>query len=1409
MVCSAVLTRRVHMNFCGRSYLLIVLSLLSGAVLVVAQGTRNDSEYGSLASHDRVQATKRETWLRHGRVIPGQSPAALRYRAYRQKLQQRAWRAAQTSSSDIEASPHTPSTGAWKPLGPLPLASDASGVGVQDYGWVTGRATAVAIDPADGTGNTVYVGGAYGGVWKSTNAGALSSDPSSVTWTPVTDDQPTLAVGSIAIQPQLGSQDAGRSVILAGTGEMNNSGDSYYGLGILRSPDAGNNWTLVPQDASGAHSFAGLGFSKIAFSAVNPNVVVAAAGGATRGVVDGLEDPARANRGLYYSTDGGQSWGYAPTKDAGQVIDPSSATSVVYNAVAGQFFAAIQWHGVYSSSDGVNWNRLNNQPGGLSPSACPASPASTGCPLYRGEFAVVPGRNEMYFWFVDGNGTDQLIWQTKNAGVTWTHLNNSGITNCGDLMGGCGTELGTYNLELAAMPDGETTDLYAGAVNLYKCRITISDPTCNGTPPDNFMNLTHAFGCPPNFGSIAHVHPNQHSLAFLQINNNTQVVMYFATDGGIYRALDGYSGLTTGTCGGSNHFDSLNETLGSMTQFISFSQHPTDANTILGGAGDNCSPATSESQSNTGWVNVNAGDGGYNQINQDNPTEWFTANADVSIQRCNSGVDCRTQDFENGLVVSNATVGGDSGAFFTPFILDPQNSSELMVGTCRMWRGETDGGGFSLLSRNFETGGTETCTGNEVNLVRSLAAGGIKSTQGLSNVLYAGTDGLGPGTPTGGRVWVTTNASGGPGTWFDRTGATNPGAFPISAIALDKSDATGKTAYISIMGFHVSHVWKTIDAGNSWTDFTANLPDAPANALLVDEGASTIYVGTDVGVFASSAGTPNWTETGPETQSGQSGYLPNTAVTALRMFNFGGTKKLRASTYGRGIWEFTLAEGPDFEFAVADSTLTSFVGETASFSMTLTAQTGYNSPVNLTCTRRATAPPPSCSVTPSSVTPISGGATFSVKAGGPVGDYLFNAHGMGSDANTITRDFALTLHVVDYSLTAPTPGKLMMNQSSVSGPVVFQVTASGAFDQDVTLSCGGLPTGASCSFLPSGASSPTSGIPAAVTLTVTTGATTPAGTYAIAINASAPGAPSRTQNLSLTVQAAIPNTPDFALTVSNSPVIVGPNESAVFNGTIQASGGYASPVNLACAGNLPVTCTASPTKLTPATSGTAFTITASSDVEKTYDFNITATGTDAAHATHSTPVELVVGFNFVLNNNSSGQTIAAGQSASYSLDAAPVGNGSLFPGTLSLSCSSSDIPPLSTCSFTPTLVAAGSGDTNVRLNIVTTAAVGVTARLNRTSRRVWYDMEFSLIGVVLAFAGSKVPAGLKKNRSLFVVVAGVLLSVLVACGGGGSSSGNTQSGGGHPGTPAGSYTITVTGAVGSVTRSTQVMLTVQ
>jgi hypothetical protein len=555
-----------------------------------------------------------------------------------------------------------------------------------------------------------------------------------------------------------------------------------------------------------------------------------------------------------------------------QATDATSATAISYNSGADLFFAAVRYHGLYSSPDGVTWTRLASQPGALlSTSACPPISSSNGfaCPLYRAEITSIPGRNELYVWIIsldwNGNALDGGIWQSLNGGSSWTTINDGGIIACLDAFG-CGVEhgveQGSYNLELMAMPNGSATDLYAGAINIYKCSINSANPTCNTA---GFLNLTHALGCDP-IAAPAHVHPAQHALAFALPTAGSDVgaaLLYFANDGGIYRALNGFSNFSGGTCSDTNVFDDLNQNLGSMTQFVSFSQHPTDINTLLGGADGNGSPATAAVTSSSSWAEVNGGDGGFNAIDPFAASIFFVSNGDVppgglSIQECSSGVNCHTQDFSE--VVGSDDLGGDDGGFDFPYVLDPQSSAALIVGTCRVWRGPRIGGNvssYTALSPNFDTLGSGSCSGSEVNLVRALAAGGPTDSNG-SLVIYATTDGPGPAnivSPAGGNVWVTTNATAGTSAFVQVTQSINPNHFPVSDVAIDASDATGNTAYATIIGFTGSagHVWQTTNAGATWTDFTgeagASLPDAPANAAVVDASAHMVFVGTDAGVF--------------------------------------------------------------------------------------------------------------------------------------------------------------------------------------------------------------------------------------------------------------------------------------------------------------------------------------------------------------------------------------------------------------------------------------------------------------------------------------------------------------------------------------------------------------------------------
>ncbi|HLW85872.1 MAG TPA: fibronectin type III domain-containing protein [Candidatus Sulfotelmatobacter sp.] len=1111
---------------------ILALSCFFAATVTQAQGAKQNVPQTPIPAADADHQQERNAWFLRGRVIPGKNSAELRRRAYQAKMQSRKARSTTLTPAQGTASPQTVPSGSWGPLGPAPLASDASGNGTQDYHQVSGRATAVAIDPADPSGNTVFIGGAQGGVWKSING--ASGTASSVTWTPVTDDQATLSVGSIAIQP--GNTDTTKSVILVGTGEADNSADSYFGLGILRSADGGNTWSLSSTANGGALSFSGLGGTRMAFSTAN---TVVSAMAATSEGIDAGAFTASTMRGLYTSADAGQSWTYDALLDPGsQATDATSATSVAYNAASGLFLAAIRYHGFYSSPDGVTWTRISAQPGGslLSTSACP--PKSTtnkqACPVYRGEITVVPGRNEMYVWFIslDSSGlpVDHGIWQSLNGGTSWTPISDAGITNCGD-NSGCGVEQGYYNLELLAVPNGSATDLYAGAINLYKCSINSSNPTCNSNP---FLNLTHVYGCIPA-AALAHVHPDQHALAYMipsSGGDSGNDLMYFANDGGIYRALDGYSGLTTGSCSGANLFDDLNQNLGSMTQFVSFSQDPSDLNTLLGGTQDNGSPATNSATTSLSWVNVNGGDGGYNAIDPNTPLNWFVSNPDIppgglNIQECSDGVSCHEGNFSS--VVGSANVGGDDGAFYFPYVLDPQSSTALLVGTCRIWRGPRLGGSYTLLSPNFDTFATGTCSGSEINLVRSLAAGGPTDVNG-SMAIYAATDGLGPlngppSSPSGGNVWVTTNATAGASAFSEVTQGINPNQFPVSSVAIDSSDPTGKTAYVTIMGFTggAGHVWQTTNAGVTWTDFTgagiAALPDAPVNAIVVDSSAATVYVGTDVGVFQSSTASPSWTEVGPTPNplGGTTGFLPNVAVTALGLIGAGGQKLLRASTYGRGVWQFDLITAPDFEISVSNSPQTIFFPLTATFNGTLVAVNGYANLADLACTAGATSPPATCTPAPNPLTPTAPtGAAFTVTAGGVTGDYTFNIQGQGQDSN-LTHTAPLVLHIISFGLTTPVPNSENVLDGTTSSPVSFQVTAGGPFNQSVSVSCSVNIPGATCNLTPGTTVNPTSANPVNMTASVVVPPNTTLTSYTVNLQASTSGTTPLSTSFHLTV----------------------------------------------------------------------------------------------------------------------------------------------------------------------------------------------------------------------------------------------------------------------------------------------------
>jgi photosystem II stability/assembly factor-like uncharacterized protein len=242
-----------------------------------------------------------------------------------------------------------------------------------------------------GQPDTMYVAGAVGGIFKTTNGG--------VTWTPIFDDQAVLSVGALAIAP------SDPSVIYAGTGEGNPRNDASIGDGIYKSIDAGGHWTNVGLRDSEK-------ITRIVVDPRNADVAYACALGREWGPNE--------ERGLFKTNDGGKSWAKVLYKNdltgcSDVDIDPTNA-NVVY---AGLWtFRRWAWYtdsgggetAVYKSSDGgATWTRLSG------PDANRGLPRG---PMDRIGIAV--SRSSPDVVYVVSETTDEgELWRSDDAGETW------------------------------------------------------------------------------------------------------------------------------------------------------------------------------------------------------------------------------------------------------------------------------------------------------------------------------------------------------------------------------------------------------------------------------------------------------------------------------------------------------------------------------------------------------------------------------------------------------------------------------------------------------------------------------------------------------------------------------------------------------------------------------------------------------------------------------------------------------------------------------------------------------------------------------------------------------------------------------------------------------------------------------
>ena len=824
----------------------------------------------------------------------------------------------------------------WQPLGPTAVLTPY-------FGLVTGRISSIALDPSDPTGNHAYIGTTGGGVWETANAAA--SNPALISFTPLTDfvgaldaaTDASISVGAVTVQP------GNTGVILAGTGDPNDVLDSYYGAGILRSTDAGATWTLIQktqdfEDGLGLqdYKFIGEGFAGFAWSTASTGLVVAAVSQAYEGTLVNAGQTDYSYEGLYYSQDSGATWHLAtisdgPGKDVQGPLDAfdppdgNAATAVVWNPVRQLFIAAVRYHGFYQSPDGVIWTRLASQPSsGIDTFLCPNNTGQTGsidCPVYRAALAVNPVSGDTFAWSVDADNQDQGLWQDQcqisgtacgNSTVTFAKQWNTTQLESSNIEGAATILNGNYDLSLAAVPSQQDTLVLAGDNDLWKCSLAMG---CQ------WRNTTNSTSC-----MSAQVSEFQHALAWNAANPDEILV---GNDGGLWRSMDAI-GETGAACNltDATHFQNLNSGLGSLAEVESMSAIGSSPYTMMAGLGVNGTAGVKSGSATVEWPQILSGNGGPVAIDTTNPENWYiNASSGVDIYACSQSAQCTPADFGTSPAVNDADVShdGEDMSSPAPFLVDPLDLTQLLVATCRLWRGPASGVGWSTsnaVTPTLDSGAnTFPCAGDAQ--VRSMAAMVLASG---GEIVYLGMYGSANGgsnlpghiisvqiSPSSSTPAVVTELTSNP--VVNDINSLNHFGYDISSIFIDPHDATGNTVYITVAAFQslsqpVQTVYRSTDGGAHWSELTSNLPDGPVNSVVVDpNGANTVYLATDRGVFFT-ASVPGCAQSPSVCWSPLGSGLPAAPVVALSAAPLGSsTPVLAAATYGRGIFATPLFSG--------------------------------------------------------------------------------------------------------------------------------------------------------------------------------------------------------------------------------------------------------------------------------------------------------------------------------------------------------------------------------------------------------------------------------------------------------------------------------------------------------------------
>ncbi|MDJ0749069.1 MAG: hypothetical protein QNJ11_06275 [Woeseiaceae bacterium] len=661
--------------------------------------------------------------------------------------------------------------------------------------FMSGRISDIVIDPTDPS--TWYVGVGSGGVWKTVNAGT--------TWEPIFDNEGSYSIGCITLDPN------DPNTVWVGTGENVSGRHVAYGDGIYRSRDGGKTWENMGLEES----------ERIGMIRIDPRD-----SGTIFVAVQGPLWSGGGERGLYKSTDGGESWRKVLGDGHGNTPEDDRYTGV--NEVHmdprnPDVMYAVTWQrmrnvavlidggpgtGIHKSVDGgETWRELTN---GLPEEMM----GKTG-------IAISPQDPDVIYATIELDNRTGGFWRSDDAGENWEKKNDYLSSATGP----------HYYQEIFASPHFED--------HVYQMDSRLHMTKDGG---DTFIPLLHDSK-----------HVDHHALAFREDDRNYLLI---GTDGGVYESFD--LGTTW------RFINNL-----PITQYYKVAiDYDEPFYNVYGGTQDNNSqggPSRTVNQvgiRNSDWFVTMFGDGHQSAVDPTNPdiiyAQWQQGNLTRFDRRTGEQIYIKPQAREGE--------PPDRYNWDAPILISPHDPKTLYFGTQRVWRSDNYGDSWTPISGDL--------TRNE-NRVRQPIMGrtwsydaprdlwamsqfntivNLSESPLVEGLIYVGTDdGLIQVTEDGGQNWRMINKL--PGV---------PDRFFVNDIKADLHDAD--TVYVVVddhkSGDFKPYILKSENRGRSWKSISGNLPDRHILWRVVQDHVKPglMFVGSEFGVFFTVNGGGTWTK---------------------------------------------------------------------------------------------------------------------------------------------------------------------------------------------------------------------------------------------------------------------------------------------------------------------------------------------------------------------------------------------------------------------------------------------------------------------------------------------------------------------------------------------------------------------